>query len=282
MWTFTDDRGRTVTTEEVPQRIVAYARAGSTLWDYSIAPVAIFGSQHDTDLAGDPKVGALDLSAVSVVGSGDKVDVDAIAALEPDLIVSVVYASDDLYGVPASVSAQLELLAPSVGISIASGRSLTVPVERFAALASSLRPDADSSSADLDKATDFLRTVSDPVKVLVISGESDEAYLPNPADWPDLRYLAEHGVDLVEPGVENGQYWKALPWADLPDIEADVILYDARPHSLGPDALAGIPQWKSHPAVASGRIAPWNAEAPLSYSAAARVVSDVAEALLQR
>lgn len=282
MWTFTDDRGRTVTTEEVPQRIVAYARAGATLWDYSIAPVAIFGSQHDTDLAGDPKVGALDLSAVSVVGSGDKVDVDAIAALEPDLIVSVVYASDDLYGVPASVSAQLELLAPSVGISIASGRSLTVPVERFAALASSLRPDTDSSSADLDKATDFLRTVSDPVKVLVISGERDEAYLPNPADWPDLRYLTEHGVDLIEPGVENGQYWKALPWADLPDIEADVILYDARPHSLGPDALAGIPQWTSHPAVTSGRIAPWNAEAPLSYSAAARVVSDVAEALLQR
>jgi hypothetical protein len=47
--------------------------------------------------------------------------------------------------------------------------------------------------------------------------------------------------------------------------------------SLAADCLAAIPAWSQVPAVASGKVVPWDPEPPLTYEATAAFVRRIAE-----
>jgi iron complex transport system substrate-binding protein len=253
-WSFDDDRQQQVATATRPSRILAYAQAAQTLAALGVPISGYFGSQHHADSGATPVAG-LD---APYAGSGDTVDTDLIAELRPDLVVSVTYGGE-VYGVSEAAIAGV---APLALIGIAGDRTLQSVIQRFHELAVALGADVGDPADALTSALEQLPTGK---QVIALSGGTDaDAYVANPAYWPSLRLLRDAGVPFAPTTATGG--WEVVKWPDLPS--ADILLYDQRPNSLGPDRLAHIPAWSE----ITGEVLPWNPEPPLTYEAAAAFV----------
>jgi iron complex transport system substrate-binding protein len=85
-WKFTDDRGVEVSLDAPPQHIVAHEYALAALWDYGVRPIGTYGSVAMDD---QPIFADLDLGDIESVGEvWGEVNLEALAALQPDLIIS--------------------------------------------------------------------------------------------------------------------------------------------------------------------------------------------------
>ncbi|TJZ54501.1 ABC transporter substrate-binding protein [Streptomyces piniterrae] len=281
-WEFSDDRGRLAVAGERPVRIVAYIQAGATLWDHGIRPVGLFGSQHDGATADPAKSGELPLAEVPYLGAGGALHPDTLLEAEPDLVVAVTYDCEQVYGLEPKTALELEAHVPVVTVAVGPGRGLAEVRERFAALAGSLgRGEPPSVARQLDAAEDALRQASGgPVRprVLALSAAGPErVHLARPGSWPDLRALAEHGVDLLEPASGPGVNWSTVGWADAAAMAPDIVLSDARVNAARPEELRSVEHWRA--IEAGARLLPWNPEAPCSRRAHTRFYTTLAETM---
>ncbi|WEH26185.1 ABC transporter substrate-binding protein [Streptomyces sp. AM 3-1-1] len=278
-WEFTDDRGSVIRAARRPERVVAYIRAGAALHEYGLTPAGIFGSGHDGEQADPVKAGGLPAD-VPYLGAGKTLDEEALGAAAPDLVVDVTYDDHFAYAVDEGVAAGLRV--PVVALSVAGGTPLTSLVARFAALAEALGVPADPAAGDvLAEARTAVRTAAagpGAPRVLVLSAAgTEQVHLARPGTWPELRHLAELGVDLVDPGPGPGLNWLTTDWEYAAGLGADLVLADARGNAVPPADLAGVPGWtrltSGHP------VLPWNPELAPAPRATARFLRDVAAAL---
>ncbi|MEU9122304.1 ABC transporter substrate-binding protein [Streptomyces sp. NPDC048506] len=281
-WEFSDDRGRLVVAGNRPSRIVAYIQAGATLWDHGIRPVGLFGSQHDGAAPDPAKGGELPLGEIPYLGSGAALHPDSLLEAEPDLVVAVTYDGEHLYGLEPKTALELEVHVPVATVAVGPGRSLAEVRERFAALAGSLGQGEPLGRArELDSAEDALRHATGGAvrpRVLALSPAGPErVHLARPSSWPDLRALAEHGVDLLEPAAGAGVNWSTVGWAEAAELAPDVVLMDVRANAARPAELRADAHWRAIEARA--RVLPWNPEAPCSRRAHTRFFTVVADAV---
>ncbi|MFI2781042.1 ABC transporter substrate-binding protein [Streptomyces sp. ALB3] len=281
-WSFADDRGRLVTADRRPSRVLAYVQAGATLWDYGIRPEGLFGSGHDGPEPDRAKTGALPLDAVDYRGAGDALDVDTLLRGGPDLVVAVSYGHGQLYGLDPDTAKHLEECVPVVVIDVGQARTFGRVAERFAELALSLggRQDPDAT-AELHAARERLRAATraakEGVRVLALSPASQEqAYAARPRMWPELRVLAELGAGLVSPPEGAGVNWATVDWAEAAALEPGIVLADIRSHALALDGVTA-PAWEATGRRA--RVVPWNPEPLCSPQGHARFLSLVADAV---
>lgn len=277
-WRFTDDRGRTVTLNRRPERVVAFVGVAAGLWDLGLRPIGTFGPLKRPDGSPDPQAGNVDPDAVESLGGelGDAdmtFNVERYAALRPDLLVTVMRVEDQLWFVPEESAAEIEQIAPTIGIR-ASQRPIRQPLERLAELAAALgadlqAPTAADAKARFDAASQQLAAIAEDkpgLKVLVAAGYSDMLYVAKPADIPDLVHLSELGLDLVVPGDTEPFPFEGVSWEQADRYPADVIMYDARAQALTPEQMAQYPIWSKLPAVTAGQLVPWQADSPFSYA----------------
>ena len=90
-------------------------------------------------------------------------------------------------------------------------------------------------------------------------------HLARPGTWPELRHLAELGVELVDPG-NGGANWATTAWEHAVGLVPDLVLADARANAVPAGELDSVPAWEALTATAT--VEPWNPELPCS---AARV-----------
>ncbi|HEX2074392.1 MAG TPA: hypothetical protein VHF92_11445 [Geodermatophilus sp.] len=91
-WSFTDDLRTTVTLAEAPTRVAGLNDVVFSLWNYGIEPVAGFGY---TALEDDVAFEGKGLAAVQQVGTSyGRIDLEQLAAADPDVIVTSVYPVD--------------------------------------------------------------------------------------------------------------------------------------------------------------------------------------------
>ncbi|MGD3110039.1 ABC transporter substrate-binding protein [Streptomyces sp. YGL11-2] len=281
-WEFSDDRGRLVVAGNRPDRIVAYIQAGATLWDHGIRPVGIFGSQHDGAVADPAKGGELPLVEIPYLGSGAALHPDTLLEARPDLVVAVTYDGEQVYGLEGKTALELETHVPVATVAVGPGRGLAEVRERFAALAGSLgRGEPLAMARELDAAEDVLRQASGgPVRPRVVAlspAGPERVHLARPGAWPDLRALAEHGVELPEPAAGSGANWSTVGWAEAAALAPDVVLIDVRVNAARVEALRSDEHWRAIEGRA--RLLPWNPEAPASRRAHTRFFTEVAEAV---
>jgi iron complex transport system substrate-binding protein len=281
-WEFLDDRGRLAAAATTPSRPVAYIQAGATLFDHGIRPVGIFGSNHDGDTADPAKAGPLPIGDIAYLGSGTRVDADAVLRADPDLVVAVAYGTDQVYGLDPDTAKYVEERVPVVVFDVGQGRSLGDVRDRFTALARSLGADVDSSGAmELDRAEGRLRTLAAQAAVLRVLALSpatpDSVHLARPRAWADLRALADCGIGLVEPEHGPGASWSTVDWTAAASLRPDIVLSDVRANALPVDRLGAIEAWQ--PAAGGARLVPWNPEIPCSHLAHARFFDAVADAV---
>lgn len=284
-WTFTDDRGIVIERETMPTRVVAYAPIAASLWDFGIEVVGVFGSIRREDGTPEIHTGRMDLDAMVSLGETyGEINLEALAALQPELILSDMWPVLDVWGLTEDSVAQVEALAPIGGIKFAD-QSVTVTIARIAELAEALgadlsAPEVAAARERFDTASEAVRAAADDkpgLTVLIAAAWEENLYIANPPAWADLVYFSELGLDLVVPEIPADELWETLSWEMANKYPADLVLNDARSGSLTFDQLGAIPTWASHPAQQAGQIAEWHTEFVPSYEGFAGVLERLAE-----
>ncbi|MDO0934472.1 ABC transporter substrate-binding protein [Streptomyces sp. DG2A-72] len=287
-WSFKDDRGRTVRTDAIPKNIVAFVSAAAALHDYGITCTGVFGPTEPVDGKPNPQAGDMDVSKLTSLGTAwGQFSVEKYAALQPDLLISNMFPAPDLWFVPEESRAKIEALAPTVGISVAR-TSLLNPLKRTAELAESLGADLSAKKvvddkARFEEAVETLRgaaRANGGLKVMAITGDSENFYVAVPDSYSDLNYFKDLGVDFVE-GKKSDEwgFWEFLSWENVDKYDADLIMVDNRSSAMTPDQLAAKATWRQLPAVKAGQTTPWSMEERFSYAGFAPVVERLATAV---
>ncbi|GHH49991.1 ABC transporter substrate-binding protein [Streptomyces umbrinus] len=273
-WEFTDDRGITLRRIGRPERVAAYVRAGAALWDLGVRPVGVYGSGHDGDEPDRAKSGAL--ADVPYLGAGKGLDDGAIRSVRPDIVVDVTYDRDKPYAVTEAAAKRAG--APVLALAVGGDTSLPNILARFDQLAVALGGEPAGGDSELAAAEDAVRSAASvPLKVLALSAAgARQVHLARPGTWPELRHLAELGVELVEPG-DGGANWATTTWERALGLAPDLVLADARANAVPAGELESVPAWEALTATAT--VEPWNPELPCSAHAYAAFLRSVADAL---
>ncbi|MDR1633338.1 MAG: ABC transporter substrate-binding protein [Bifidobacteriaceae bacterium] len=277
-WTYTDDAGVTVDLDQRPTRIAAFTDYAIGLFSYGIEPVAIFGRE---DVATDRRLKDYDLSDVAIVGNNyGEIDLEALAAAQPDLIVTGIYPTDrdgtlsleDPYYALADKEQQEQLakIAPIVVIKVG-GAGIDV-IESLNALAVSLGASADAinqAKAAYDAAAAELTEAAaqSDLELTMIYGGADGIYLVKPMDEPTTELYTSLGVKFTDLAPDGDYYWDIYSWENAAQtMTGDVLLVFTEGYQEA-DLLAQ-PTFASHPALAAGQVYTW-ADAAFDYDSQA-------------
>jgi iron complex transport system substrate-binding protein len=264
-WTFTDDLGRTVTLDHRPTRVAGLTDVVGSLWNYGIQPVASFGYAA---MDQDERFAGKDTSRVVQLGKAyGEINLEALAAAHPDLIVTNAYPVDragkldpakPLYGFKdVAQQQQVAKIAPIVTIAM---RGSAVDVtKRTADLAVALGADPSriaATRATYEAATARLRTAAaSGLRVLVVAAYPTEGlYVAKAPDDPALRSYADLGVRFVDPGGKD-YYWETVSWENVGSLPADVVLYSRR--AMDAAAMLAQPTFARTPAARAGQVYRW-------------------------
>jgi iron complex transport system substrate-binding protein len=282
-WEYTDDRGQTISLDAPPENVVVQVNAAAALVDLGFEPTAVFGPRELGDGTPDPQAGDVDPETPSVGTEWGEFDMESYLALEPDLVITIMYG-DALWYVPEESTEQIEAEAPILGVQLQD-----VPadeaVQKFTDLAEALGADVESEAvtsaqeefeaagAELSEAAE----ANPDVSVMAVNSSPDLMNVAKPGFYSDLSYFQSRGVNFVEVDGGEGPNWHELSWEQASTYEADLILADARPNSLPLDDLADIPTWAELPAVEADQVGAWHAETPMSHAKLAPVIRELAE-----
>jgi iron complex transport system substrate-binding protein len=288
-WSFPDGHGGTVELEAPPKVIAAQSVVAGSLWELGIVADGVFGPLRRASGEPDPAVGLADPDEFDSLGEVDsEINVEKLAALRPELIVTAMWGDDMYWGIDDAEVGQLEQIAPIVGIRV-DDRPVTEPLAQIGKLAASLGAPAGrlaKARAEFRKASDRLEAALEAkpgLRVVAASGTQNEMYVAWPPGWPDLSYFHSLGMDLAEPKdhpTSNG-FWETLSWEESDKYPADLILADSRGGTLQEilDFLPGSVH--ELPAVKANQITLWDAAGAYGYRNFARIIDRLTGAVEQ-
>ncbi|MBB5937479.1 ABC transporter substrate-binding protein [Streptomyces zagrosensis] len=288
-WTYRDDRGVTAKADKTPKNIVAYSGTAAALHDFGITCAGVFGPTRQKNGKPDVLAGDLNVDKVTIIGEAwGEFSIEKYAALQPDLLVTNMYAKGDLWFVPEESRKKILDLSPNVvGLTVARTSLLSV-VQRYAALAESLGADLKAkqvtdAKARFEQASETLRQAAKGkrgLKVLATSASADLLYASDPKAYADLTYFKDLGVEVITPKKVSGEgFFENLSWENADTYDADLILLDNRSQALQPNDLKAKPTWQRLPAVKAGQVVPWASEPRFSYAGFAPHVEALAKAI---
>lgn len=287
-WSFEDDRGETVTLPEAPTTIAADAATAGGLWEYGIdVNGGVFGDIVLPDGTPSPGIGLADPDDFESVGDANQINLEELAAKQPQVIVGAMWDDEQFYGIDPDQLDEVEEIAPLIGIRV-DDRPVTEPLARVAELAESLGADPDGKIA---KAKDTFDTASKAftaaneaqpdLLVAAVSGSATEMYVAYPPKWPDLSYYQELGMNLVEPKDHPtaGGFWETLSWEEAGKYPVDLVMADGRGGSLE-SIKKQIPAVAlSMPALEADQIVIWPAVHAYGYGYFATILDDLTKAV---
>ena len=286
-WTYTDGSGETTTLDETPTRIVAQRHAAAALMSFGIEPVGIYA---DTPVADDLALQGLDLSGIEIVGEEwGVINVEAVAALDPDLIVAEWWPVEEAYsGMEEGTNHEtLSEIAPVVGV--AQGPSIVQMIDDYAELATSLGADLDdpevaAARERFDAAVagfEEAAAAKPDLSVLAVSPDAEGLYVAVPEYAAELSDFVAWGLGLIvperpDPGFE---YWETLSWENADTYQADLIIVDQRGYPANLELAEDQPTWSSLTAAEAGAVAVWPAYWVRTHDAYAGALEELTAAI---
>ena len=287
-WEFTDDLGNTVTLEEAPTRVAGLNDVLSSLWNYGIEPVAAWGQ---TSIEDDVAFEGKDLSGVEIVGTSyGQIDLEQLAAADPDVIVASVYPTDSegtideespLYGFESiEQQEQVAEIAPIIGIVsddaqrlCADGGARRDPGRRPRRRAGHRRPRGlRGSVCGTHRGRRGRGHRAAGVRHRerrLVDGEGPGRPVAAPLRGPRRPVP-------FDPGGED-YFWNSVGWEEVPNHPSDVLLYSLR-FSMSPAEIAAQPTAALLPAVQAGQLYPWK-YLGMDYVAQAEYMTELAGSL---
>jgi len=268
-WSFTDDKGVTVTLPKRPERVVVAINAAAWLWDCGFRPLAVFGLNISPSGDLNDTAGNVDSTAVEIVGNASEpIQIEKLILLEPDLIVTLTWFPDDpedYWSIPVEILPVVEEIAPVVAFSAVNPADVTL--SRVVELATLLGVDPESEAlvaaqTAYEEKSSELSTLSasrSEISALFIYIAADDKFtVAMPDDWPDLAFYQSLGLNIVVPDVEPGTFWESLSNEEALKYPSDMIFNYSRSGSYTAEQIQAHPTLGLHPAVASGQIGFWN------------------------
>ncbi|MCA9832793.1 MAG: ABC transporter substrate-binding protein [Thermomicrobiales bacterium] len=287
-WSFTDDKGITVTLDTPPEVILMDLNVAAPLWDFGIKPDGLFGWSINADGSLGPAGGNVDGTDIPRVGNvNEPFQLEPAVNIGPDLILTLTWAPEvpgEYWSIEPELVEPTLKIAPIIALS-GTGRA-DVNLLRFAELAGALGAELDSeemiqAKADYEKAlAEFTETVAKTDLVaLFVYLALDETYIVNPPDWGDLNMFTNLGLTIVTPDVEQGIYFHEISNEVAGNYPADIIFVSTHDGRLTDEEIKAMPGWKLHPAVAAGQIFDWNQDFIQSYQGLTAALSNVTDAI---
>jgi iron complex transport system substrate-binding protein len=288
-WTYTDGSGTETTLDDVPTRIVAHSTSAAALMSFGITPVGIYA---DTTVEDELTLQGVDLDGIEIVGEEwGEINVEAVAALDPDIIVSEWWPVEQGYtGMEPGAGTGLETMqeiAPVVGV--AQSTSIVGMIEDYAELAESLgvdldEPDVAASREAFDDAVASFEAAVEAqpdLSVLAVSPTEESLYVAVPEHSAELSDFTDWGLGLVVPDSpdEGFEYWETLSWENADKYQADLLIVDERGYPANVDDAEAQPTWDSLEAAAADAVAVWPAYWVRTYDAYAGALEDLTEAV---
>lgn len=288
-WSFTDDRGVTVTLPQPPQNIAGHARVAGALYDYGISIPIVLGNLEKADGSPIDELGDFPADEVIWLGNGfEDFDLEQVISAQPDVFITVrfPYASEDsdlLWGIPNETRDLLEAQVPIIAIDV-SGNSITSFMQRFEDLAVSLGADPAAVGADEDKAAfeaaqeDLRAALAEkPDLTVTVFSSGESLYILNPEITPELLLYSELGMTFL--WVEDDPLQFALiSWEQIGDYSPDLFLKDHREAAATYEQIAEQqPVWNTLPAVQAGQLGYWRAGIRPTYRGFNPVITEVIE-----
>jgi iron complex transport system substrate-binding protein len=279
-WSWTDDLGQEVRLDKTPTRIAAYGDAAAALMSFGITPVALF---HYTVPSEDSTFEDLDLSGIEIVGSAyGELNLEALAALAPDLIVTTLYdgnTPEEMYGFKDETQvAKARKIAPIIGV-MQTGSAIDV-IRTNERLVASLGVDVESGAVAQDRAAfedasaALTEAAGSGLTVLPVYGEDDNYYVAKAPDDPALRYYSELGLSFL-PVEGEDYYWEVLSWENADKYQPDIVLYSVR-ESFTPEQLMDQPVFARLAAAQADQLHPWKFKS-MDYRAQAGYLRELVE-----
>lgn len=285
-WSFTDDKGVTVTLPAPPQRVVIDVNAAAPLWDFGIRPIAVFGWLANPEGNFGAAGGNIDPKQVEIIGNGENtIDVEALVALKPDLIVTLTFVPDeptDYWSLAADGPLeQVQQVAPIVAIS--GVQSASSGIARFAELAEALGADlaspdmvaAKTAWQDAEHAFTEAVTAKPGISALFVAASADMLYVANPERAGDVIYFTELGltVPAITVDAANGDYWEYVSLESIGKFQTDMFMNSYR--GLPMDEVKAMPTVAALPSVQAGQIYEWNQDFICSYQGMTSILTDL-------
>ncbi|MDO9377531.1 MAG: ABC transporter substrate-binding protein [Nocardioidaceae bacterium] len=282
-WSWSNGAGLTTELDARPDTVVVDAYSAAALWPYGVRPDAVFGYGLEEG-ASSLALGDADPDEMDVVGRGGELDIEALAAAGPDLIVG--YGSDETDWTQWTwwdddVAGKVESIAPFAGVAFQ--EDVADVIGQYASLAEALGADVHGAEVvqaekDFDAAAARLREVvaAEPdltVLPLNAAGLASGAYVGNEA-LAQMRLLTDLGVTLAGPDGEAGEAWPEISWEVVDDYPADVVLE----YVGSKGEFADAPTYQALPAVKAGQVADWDDKRPSTYASYATWLDEVADA----
>ncbi|MGN6408871.1 MAG: ABC transporter substrate-binding protein [Curtobacterium sp.] len=282
-WSYKDATGTTVKVDHTPKRVVVLNDIAISFIEYGLKPVGTFGQ---LTMAKDARFDGLDTDGITQLGEayGD-IDLEKLAALKPDLVVTSVYPTDEKgtldttqpgYGFKdKEQQKQVQAIAPVAQVEWG-GKGEDV-IETIASLAESLG----AKESTVDKAEDRFETAADDLEkaakesdlsVVSMYADGDGAYVTRPSDEPTLQMYTSFGVDFVNP-KPKGFYWGIYSWENAGQITGDVILLSQQGYQVAD--LEKQPTFADNAALEAGQVHSWTFPA-LDYASQADYMTKLA------
>lgn len=289
-WSFTDDKGITVTLPEAPSVVVIDVNAAAPLWDFGIRPAAVFGWLANPSGDFGAGGGRIDPTQVEIIGNGEEtIDVEALVGLQPDLVITLTFAPDDPLDYWSLASdgplEQVQAVAPIIAIS--GIQSADQATERFAELAAALGADLDAPeiATDLrrweDSVVTFQTALAEKpgITALFVAPDAAMLYIANPEVAGDVMYFRELGLTIPDVVIDpaNGDYWQWLSPEEIGTYQTDLVFSSYR--GIPVEEFIAIPTVATLPAVTADQVFIWNQDVIMSYLGLAEIVEGVATAI---
>jgi iron complex transport system substrate-binding protein len=286
-WTFTDDLGVTVELPEAPKVLVAETMVAGGLFELGVDVEGTFGPLERSDGTPDPEVGLADPDQFTSLGETyGEINLEQLAALQPDLIITPQYTEGSYWGIDDADLDKVKAIAPIIGIKVGS-QSIDQILDEVGRVAEALGADPDSAEVKEAKAAfetssgklEEALAAKPGLKVLAASGSTDTMYIAVPSGYSDLSYYQSLGMDVVVPDTDE-EYWQNLSWEEAGRYPADLILGDARAGATAEEIVAQMPESaRQLPAIQADQLVPWVLTSALGYGAFAAVMDDLTTAV---
>lgn len=253
---FVDDRGVTITFDTAPRRVVAWEAIVPALVELGVEPVGVLAFN---DIATNPaflEAGVDTAGLVPVSTEYGEVDLEVLAELDPDLILTYTFGGEFLQGFTDANTEQLAAqVAPFVALDATA--DVMTGIERMEALAELLGADLASEAnragaAAFDQAVADLEAVIDSKPGLTAAfggGFASAGLFIAPIDaYPELRFYEGLGLDVFD-----GPQDSVISWELVEGVDADVFLIDDRTTPAELAELEAIATWNVIPAIAAGQ-----------------------------
>lgn len=253
--TFTDDRGETASFASRPTRIVAWQTLVPALVELGITPVGVIAFNDPATNPGFVDAGVATDGLVAVSTTYGAVDIEALAELRPDVIVTYDLGGALLQGFTDDTTQELAgQVAPFVALD--SSADVETGIARMEELAVFLG--ADLTAARITAATEAFDVAVAGLAALVaerpglrvaFGGPAEQGLFVAPVDsYPELQYYRSLGLDVVD-GPEDA----VVSWELAPSVDADVFMLDDRTTPAELVAFGEVATWNVIPAVAAGQ-----------------------------